>query len=154
LTQLSVPKNQILLVEDSRDWQDIWNQSIPRLISRTACNFSAEILQAFSMGDANEKFSQATSNDTLQIIVLDYSFPGGDGAAFAQHAVRAGFSGTIIAASGNVYGCQSIVSAANEAASNLSNATTGLTLLTTEGEKSKVPELVIQALQDIHRQSK
>jgi hypothetical protein len=37
----------VLLVEDDRDWQDIWNKSIPRLISGTACNFSAEILQAF-----------------------------------------------------------------------------------------------------------
>jgi CheY-like chemotaxis protein len=106
------------------------------------------------MRDANEKFSQATSNDTLQIIVLDYSFPGGDGAAFAQHAVRAGFSGTIIAASGSSDDCQKIVIAAKEEQSQLGGAATGLTLLTTDGDKSKVPGLVIQALQDIYGQSK
>lgn len=106
------------------------------------------------MGDANEKFSQATSNGTLQIIVLDYSFPGGNGETFARHAVKYEFSGTIIAASGSSDDCQKTVIAANEEQSHLGDAATGLTLLSAEGEKSKVPELVIQALQDIYGQSK
>jgi CheY-like chemotaxis protein len=154
LTQLSVPKHQILLVEDNGGWQDIWNTSIRRLISREEHNFSAKILQAFTMGDANEKFSRATSNGTLQIIVLDYSFPGGNGETFARHAVKYGFSGTIIAASGSSDDCKKIVIAATEAQSHLVDAATGLTLLTTEGDKSQVPELVIQALQAIYGQSK
>ena len=158
-------KPRILLVEDNMDRQIAWpiaiNESIPE------CGLPPiEILQATNVSEAKNRLKKAESIGNLDIIVLDYNFfipdpdgsrlddPGGNGADFARHAIRAGFSGTLIAASGKVDLCQEIEHTARMALFVAGRSTAGLTLLSTDGNKSKVPELVIQALQDIYGQSK
>lgn len=143
----------ILLVEDNMDWQISWPITINESISKYGLP-AIEILQATNAHQANNRLEEAQPIKNLKIVVLDYQFPEGNGADFAAHVVKSGFSGTIIAASGGSDSCKAIVNAAKKAQSQLDAAATGLTLLSTDGDKSKVPELVIQALQAIHSQSK
>jgi CheY-like chemotaxis protein len=152
-------KPRILLVEDNMDWQKRYKDAI------LECGLPPiDILEATNAPQAKKILEEAKPIKKLNIVVLDYNFflrdgsrrdaPGGNGADFARHLISAGFSGTLIAASSKEDFCQEILHTARVALFTTGRSGAEVTLLSTNGDKSKVPELVIQALQDIHRQSK
>ena len=100
-------KPRILLVEDHMPWQITWALNINESISKYGLP-PIEILQATNVFEAKMILKKAKPITNLYIVVLDYHLflpagsrrdaPGGNGAAFAKDLMRAGFSGTLIAA--------------------------------------------------------